>query len=300
MKCIPKQYTQREVAWDQYNYSYEFEPLESIPTKTNFNFVHVLPSSKVFEDLDNFVVFQVEFPNCLVAGHLRDIDVFKYDHKIKKIIAHCPFSVEYFNQRFGYDKFIYGFIPYNPRYVPIHGEKIYDVYHTGHVHNTAIPAAFPIMEKFKNCIVSCDYGNHRGVGYEEKLALNAQSKISICHCLINWPQHYKAGAAQFPGHGAFELVQEYGMVPQIKTRIFEAVMSKSLILCLQDPWNVIESYFEPDKDFIYWTDIKDLEEKTRHILSHYDDYLPIVENAYNKLVSNFSIRHFFDKYLVNL
>ena len=80
----------------------------------------------------------------------------------------------------------------------------------------------------------------------------------------------------------------------------EAAISKSVILSLHDPWNMIESYFEPGVDFIYWYDEKDLEEKIRHISEHYEDYLPMVENAYNKVINNWTTRHFFDTYLRNL
>jgi len=300
MKCIPKKYTSREVPWDQYNYSYEFEQFESIPTATDFNFVHVMPDSKVFEDLDNFVVLNVELPNCLLLGTLDNIDVFNYDKKIKRVITNCPFSEEYFIERFNYDKFVYGYIPLNPKYIPVHGPKIFDVYHTGHSHNSAILNFYPIIEKFNSCFVCADYGKNRGIEYQEKLTLNAQSKISIVHNLIKWPEQFYASTKNFPGHRAFELVTETGLVPQIKTRVFEAVESKSLMLCYKDPWNMIESYFEEGVDFIYWTDAKDLEEKINHILAHYNDYLPVVEHAYATLLNNYTLQHFFDTYLRGL
>lgn len=299
MKCMDRKYAGL-VPWDQSHYAYEFEQFESIPTKTNFNFIHILPDPQIFEDLDNFVVFLVELPNCLVGGDLNKIDVIKYNHKVNKVISNCPFSVEYINKYMGYDKFIFGFAPFNPKYTPIHGEKIYDVYHTGHAHNSIIRNAFSVMEKFNSCFVCADYGPNKGIGYKEKLDFNAKSKISVVHGLLKWPDQYKAGAAKFPGHRAFDYVQEHGIVPQMKTRTIEAAASKSIILCLQDPWNVIESYFEPDKDFIYWTDENDLEEKIRHILSHYDDYLPMAESAYNTLINNFTPKHFFEQYLINL
>lgn len=286
--------------WDQSHYAYEFEEFESIPSRTNFNFIHILPDPIVYELLDDMVIFQVEFPNCLVSGEPKRVDCFKYDHKIKKIITNCPFSVDYFNELYQYDKMMFGFSPFNPKYTPPHGEKIYDVFHTGHAHNSVIQGVFPVMDKFKTCYVCADYGPHQGVGYTEKLALNAQSRISIVHGLLRWPDQFKAGAAKFPGHRAFDLVQEHGIVPQMKTRTIEAAASKSIILCLQDPWNVIESYFEKDKDFIYWTDERDLEEKIRHILSHYDDYLPMAEHAYETLMNNFTPRIFFETYLKNL
>jgi hypothetical protein len=286
--------------WEQSNYAYEFEEFESIPTKTNYNFIHIFPHPRVYEELDDLVVFQIELPNCLISGDINKIDVFKYNDKVKKIITNCPFSVKYFNKLMNYDKFIFGFSPFNPKYIPLDKEKIYDVFHTGHLHNSIIYDIFPIIEKFNACFVCADYGKHKNVGYKEKLKLNAQSKISIVHGLLKWPDQFKDGAAKFVNHGAFELVKEYGIVPQMKTRIMEAAASKSLILCLQDPWNLIESYFEETVDFIYWKNAQDLEDKIKHILSHYDDYQHIIENAYNTLMNNYTPKHFFDLYLKNL
>lgn len=236
MKCMDRKFV-GVVPWDQSNYTCEFEQFESIPTKTNFNFIHILPKSEIYELLENdLVVFQTEFPNCLVNGDLSKIDVFKYDHKVKKIITNCPFSVEYFNEYFHYDKFIFGFAPFNPKYIPVNKEKIYDVFYTGHLHNSIIYDAVPIMKKFNPCFVCADYGNemveymteynkyqtyinlldsskdnskeynkliaesiakskHKGIGYQEKLNLNAQSKISVVHGLLYWPEQFKANIA---------------------------------------------------------------------------------------------------------
>jgi hypothetical protein len=260
-------------------------------------------------------------------------------HKIKKIFTNCPFSVEYFNNYYETDKFEFGFAPFNSDYTPEHKKRPYDVFHTGNVHNSAIADYFPIMEKFNSCIVGADYGNamieniantyispsyihpttqsdainygktvaksivalkNKGTSYLKKLELNAQSKISIVHGLLKWPNDHKNAAKRFMGHGAFDLIDECNYVPQIKSRTLEAAACKSLILCLQDPWNMIESYFEKDKDFIYWTDGNDLEEKIKYILTHYDDYQPMIDHAYDTMMSNFTTECFFNRYLINL
>lgn len=286
--------------WDQSHYAYEFEAFEWVQTNTNFNFIHILPDPIIYEILDDIVVFQVEFPNCLVGGDANNIDCFKYDSKIKKIITNCPFSVDYFNQYYNYDKMIFGFSPFNPKYTPSQTRKIYDVYHTGHRCNSIIHKAFSVMEKFNHCFVCADYGNNKGVGYQTKLTLNAQSKISVVHGLLKWPDQFKRGASQFKGHRAFDLVQDYGIVPQMKTRTIEAAASKSIILCLRDSWNMIESYFEEGKDFIYWDDEYDLEEKIYYILNHYEDYSSMIEHAYNTVMAQFTPDQFFYRYLKNL
>jgi len=130
------------------------------------------------------------------------------------------------------------------------------------------------------------------------MALNAKSKISIVHGLLNWPK--EETKKQFPNHAAFKHLDICSFVPQIKTRTFEAAMSKSLILCLQDSWNMIESYFEPNVDFLYWTDEQDLNKKIDHILKNYNDYIPMINHAYETLINNFTTNHFFERYLKEL
>jgi len=156
------------------------------------------------------------------------------------------------------------------------------------------------MEKYNPCFVCHNYGNHQGVNYTEKLTLNSKSKISITHGLLKWPPQFNCMADLYYDNEAFKLIKTHGIVPQFKTRNLEAAASKSLILCLYDPWNIIEEYFTPNVDFIYWYNIKDLEEKIQYILNHYDDYQPMIENAYNKLINNFTTKHYFDKYLKDL
>jgi spore maturation protein CgeB len=86
-------------------------------------------------------------------------------------------------------------------------------------------------------------------------------------------------------------------MPQIKSRVFEAAFNRSLILCFRDHWNVIEYFFEPDKEFIYFDNIHDLEDKIKYILQHYDFYQDIIDNAYNKAINNYTVDHFVEKYL---
>jgi hypothetical protein len=85
--------------------------------------------------------------------------------------------------------------------------------------------------------------------------------------------------------------------PQIKMRTFEAAFCKSLILCRKDDFNVIENFFEKDKEFIYYKDKKEMEIIIKDVLSNYDKYIPIIENAFNKAVNHFTTKKFAEKYL---
>jgi hypothetical protein len=61
---------------------------------------------------------------------------------------------------------------------------------------------------------------------------------------------------------------------------------------------VIENFFEPDKEFVYFEEGK-LQETIDKILANYNDYLPIIENAYQRAVREYTTKAFFEKYLKN-
>jgi len=66
------------------------------------------------------------------------------------------------------------------------------------------------------------------------------------------------------------------------------------MLVKRDPWNVIEYWFEPDKEFVYYDNEEDLPEIINEILSNWQDYEQIVENAFDKAINNYTIDHFIE------
>lgn len=287
---------------DQSIYAYDFSEFVHLPTKTDYTFIGIGSGTKIYSLYDKMVLFWTELPNCLALVDDINCDfkkTFESQDKFIKILTNCPFSSEYFNKLHNYDKFQYVDTPFNPSYIPQEEEKIYDVFYTGNL-PCPISFALPIMREFKHIIASYSKeGTHKNTTYKQKLQLNAQCKTSIIHNLLAWPHKYRANTDLFEGHKAFELVHSHGIVPQIKTRLFEAAASKSVILCLQDPWNIIEHYFDKD-EFIYWTNENDLRDKIQYISNNYDKFIPMVEKAYHKLINNYTIKHFFEKYLVVL
>ena len=61
-----------------------------------------------------------------------------------------------------------------------------------------------------------------------------------------------------------------------------------LMLVKRDPWNAIEYWYEPDKDFIYFDSVEELPDLIADITNNWDDYQSILENAYNKAYNNYT------------
>ena len=81
------------------------------------------------------------------------------------------------------------------------------------------------------------------------------------------------------------------VLPQIKGRVFESLATKSLLLVERDPWNTIEKWLIPNKHFIYWDSLNDLNDKIYEISKNFWKYEGIVENGYKK-IKNFAFENF--------
>jgi len=227
MKCIDEKYCAlpHYYAID----SLSFKEFECIPTKTNYNLVHVGSNLDLFNHYDDIVYMHFEEPNCFWVPAQEQRIKSNY-HKIKKLISTCPYSVEYYNNLYNDDRRMYGFHPFNIKNVPTDFTKIYDVYFTGHVTDGFINSFVNVVNKFNNCIVANNYGNFRGVSYKEKLKLNANSKISVVHNCLVAPEGMPLDEI-YVGHKAFQNIKKSRLVPQPKTRSLEAAACRSVMLC---------------------------------------------------------------------
>ena len=92
------------------------------------------------------------------------------------------------------------------------------------------------------------------------------------------PDHYNWNTNE-----ASSEVGKKNIFPQFKgARMHEAAISKTLNLVYRDRWNVVEDWYTPDKEFIYFDNKQDLENKIQDILGNWDDYQYIINNAYNR------------------
>jgi hypothetical protein len=158
-----------------------------------------------------------------------------------------------------------------------------------------------VLSKYKFVWGSYSEGNVRNFTYQQKMALYRRSKVSIVHGLCNVNKADLAKYRQYPFANeniAFQKL-DLGFLPQIKSRMFEAAFSKSLILCQKDFFNPIEFYFTENEHFIYFNDEHDLARKISHILLNYNEFEPIINSAFLKATTSYTTRHFVEKYLVD-
>jgi len=169
------------------------------------------------------------------------------------------------------------FFPFNKDMIPEPTEKIYDVIYTGFANIPHVQELTSIISKFNYRFVSFSRqtGKETDINatYSEKLKLVAQSKCSIVHNLLSCG------------------------TPQLKSRPFEAAFSKTLMLVLKDEYNVIEEWFTPGEDFIYFDTQEGLAELIETTTKNYSDYSNIIESAYNKAVNEYTTEKFIEKYI---
>ena len=238
-----------------------------------------------------------------------------YDRDFYKILTLCPFTAEYFNERQAAERRVPIFFPFNENFIPPKCEKQYDIIYTGHLHPKPIMRDMMTISQYNYRLVSNsghELVTDRGVSYQEKLNLISQSKITLTHNLLyptmrhvlnvwGYPEWISNKAFSDIPRGAMGLVKRLLTgpeieVPQLKSRVFEAAFCRSLILCKKDGFNVIEKYFTPNEEFVYYEDDK-LFETVNRVLTNYDAYLPVIDKAYNRAVAQYTTNAFFERYL---
>src|ERR1035437_992646 len=208
----------------------------------------------------------------------------------------CPYTAEYINNKyFGITKQIP--VPYTLRmepfkkYISDFNNKIYDIIYQGQFNSEDHQIMYNVMKDYKHVICSIGPNNHithNNISTMKKMELVGQSKISLASNLlyhrqdqIDFVKHFYT---DWKSNNALCYI-DYGISPQFKSRVMDAAFCKTLNLIKEDPWNVIEMWFKPDKEFIYYKDEVDLKEKVDYILKNFDKYIPIIENAYQKVLT---------------
>ena len=230
-----------------------------------------------------------EFCHIDVMGGLN---AFEYDLFFDEIYSICPYTVKWLNSMYGVDRYKYIFYPFNKRYISPNKVKSYDVIYHGNIHCQEHIDCLEVISKFNHRYISqrnnqySKYITDQNIPYREKLNKIAQSKISVCYNFcpirpqdINPIQSYQS----WNTNEAFSEVGKKNIFPQFKgARMHEAAISKTLNLVYRDRWNVVEDWYTPDKEFIYFDNKQDLENKIQDILGNWDDYQYIINNAYNR------------------
>ena len=86
---------------------------------------------------------------------------------------------------------------------------------------------------------------------------------------------------------------------QLKPRIVEAAFFKMLMLVKKDPWNAIEYFYEPEKEFLYYEDESELPDMINEITNNWGKYKFIVDNAYQRAINNYTTEAVLDTMMNN-
>ena len=228
----------------------------------------------------------------------------------------CPYSAKWLNDHFhGREKFKLAIVPYNVNDVPQRKyEKEHDVIYWGNLHSVDHLFMLEAMRGFKSnfyTVHPAHWTVKMNQQYYQRFAsqisgiseprrnmweILRKTKIFVMTNVIplNDVQvnHIKS-IPKWEKCEAFNHLDQM-ILPQMKTRAVEAAFNKTLSLVKKDPWNVIEHFFEPDVDFVYYESNEELPGKIKEITENWGDYEHMVENAYNKAVENYTSQKLFE------
>ena len=260
-----------------------------------YSFLENQTNLNVSEDQGRVVYFNVTMPTEFCSPQPTDAD-----KNFDEVWTICPYSVDWLNEISNTEKYKLAFYPINKSSFPEQSEKKYDVIYHGGLHGEKYVAMLNDMRGFNYRYASLSHGingltqknlkhaTDLNLSNDEKFKLISECKISIAHNTfevrnVNDFNNIKS-RTDWQKNEAWKHVEDLGIVPQFKSRVNEAAASRTLNLVKKDPWNVIEYYYRPDEDFVYYENDEDLRYTIKSILSNWDDYKPIVDNAYNKVV----------------
>lgn len=226
-----------------------------------------------------------------------------FEKKCHKIYTICPYTAKYLNNKYNNKKRVNIPFFFSEDFIKEKFNKDIDVIYTGGFSertkelNKFLPLydIFNVIKEFNYCWLGGSIGNYNDKTYQGKLNLYSKSKIAVVHnALVTTADQL---SFDFKNLEHFKYVESHSLVPQIKSRVFEAGFNKCIILAYKDPYNTIELFFEKDKDFIYWSNKEELNNLIKNILKNYEDYKYLAENAYKKSIDNYTTKKFFENFI---
>ena len=231
------------------------------------------------------------------------------DAYFSEIYSICPYTSKWINQEEGASRYRPIFYPYNKKIIPETHDKKYDVIYHGGIHGQEHVECINTIRAFNYRYCTMDHhinlhtqamlplATNINLNFQQKVNLVAQSKVSVCYNLVHVNSEHVPNIkshSKWDKNIAFSEVGKWNVMPQFKTRIHEAAISKTLNLVLRDKWNIIEEYYKPEKEFVYFDNALDLKDKIADAVNHWERYQEITENAFKKAQS-YQIENFLDK-----
>jgi len=268
----------------------------NIPNISIYYGASVRENIPVKEDTNKKVLLEYEQPNFFMR-HLYTND--KINDYFDLILVGCPYTCNYLNKYYNTNKYKFIFYPIelNNLEIPTYSHKIFPIFYTGHQHNIlCMNIINNVVNKHlsKNeCNILTHYMQHNG--YYGKMSTFATVKITLAHNIL-------IDSAEWDFRIKDDLMKEcYPIdtwtpktVPQVKSRMFEAAIMKCIILVYKDNSLLIENFYEPGVDFLYYETEDECNQLVEKILQNYDEYKYLAENAFNKTINNYTTKNIVD------
>lgn len=208
-----------------------------------------------------------------------------------EIYTVCPYTAQWMNHLDdGSERHKFIYHPFDYTYIPINQNKIFDVCYFGglhgHIHHDCIEKIKQFNYRFLSQQSYPSVTNFN-TSYKEKMNIVSQCKISICYNYIPLRDDHIRQIKSYQNwkdNKAFNNLDS-AVIPQLKARFHEAALCKTLNLVHYDYWNVIENFYQPNKDFYYFNDNSELPYLINNILKSWDYHKQIIESAFNKCLN---------------
>lgn len=200
----------------------------------------------------------------------------------------CPWTTKWMNEQQNTNKYKFIWHPFDYTYQPKQTNKIYDCVYFGGLHGPQHYECIDKIKKFNYRFLSQQHYpevTNFNVSYKEKLNIISQCKINIVYNFIPLRDDLKTNIKKYNNwqqNKAFEHIDTLNIISQLKARLHESALCRTLNLVMRDPWNIIEYFYIPNEDFYYFNNNNELPYLINNILKTWDSHQHIIESAYNK------------------
>lgn len=220
------------------------------------------------------------------------------NHSFDEIYGICRYSCEWMNYLEGSTRYKYIYYPVSvPQCLDPFSVKKYDVIYHGGMHSEKYIQMLGILSHYNyryatmsrgiNILTqkaSQQYATNIDLTPFDKYSLLNECKISIAFNTFplnvdqiknikNKPKWHK--------NNAFSALDKH-IAPQFKSRVNEAAALGVINLIEYDLWNLVEDFYQPNQDFVYFSNLTDLKSKINMILNNYDQFWDMRVSAYRK------------------
>ena len=209
-----------------------------------------------------------------------------------EVYSVCKYTTEWMNKVSNCHKFKSIFFPIDTTYIPFNITKEYDVGYHGGIHGNIHKDCLDKIKQFKYSFLSQQHYDNLTkppmLPYEAMLDNLSKVKISINYHVVTLNDKLKSFIKQYSfwkDNKAWSYIDSLNIFPQFKVRQHESALCKCLNLVYKDPWNIVEDYYEPNKDFIYFNNNEELPYLINNILKSWEYHQPMIESAYSKCLT---------------